>query len=121
MGDEFSKVYYLAGPMTGIPEFNFPAFERVTKDLRAEGFTVRSAHEVDFGETAETRGTLHPYHVYLQEDIRVLLDCHAAFFLDGWEESRGARLEYEICVALAKPTYLCRYIGEVLTILEFVK
>lgn len=88
-----SPVYYVSGPMTGIPEFNFPAFAAKTAELRAEGLTVVSPHEVagDLG---------HPWDYYLRKDIRALMDCTHVVLLDGWEASRGARLEVHIARAL---------------------
>jgi len=34
------KRIYLSGPMTGLPELNFPAFAAMTASLRAGGHTV---------------------------------------------------------------------------------
>lgn len=38
---------YLAGPMRGIPEFNFPAFHAMACRLRAEGNVVFNPAEKD--------------------------------------------------------------------------
>ncbi|KKL43628.1 hypothetical protein LCGC14_2366920, partial [marine sediment metagenome] len=34
-----SLKYYLAGPMSGYPQFNIPLFDQVTAVLRADGYT----------------------------------------------------------------------------------
>lgn len=38
---------YLAGPMSNIPQFNFPAFDDAAADLRARGWDIVSPAELD--------------------------------------------------------------------------
>jgi hypothetical protein len=97
--------YYLAGPMTGYPGFNFDAFEQATKDLRGRGFDVASAHEVDHGETAETRGTTQVHGEYLRKDFARLLTCDAIILLPGWPSSSGVRAELGIAFAIGMMVY----------------
>ena len=50
---------YLAGPMRGYPEFNFPAFHAAAAKLRAEGHTVFNPAERDaeaFGNITSATG-----------------------------------------------------------------
>lgn len=44
---DFSLWYYLAGPMTGHPEYNYPAFEKATTVLEENGVKVKSPHLID--------------------------------------------------------------------------
>lgn len=90
--------YYLAGPMTGLPEHNYPAFEEAAKNLRADGLNVLSPREIDHGETEETRGK-YPYHVYLKAGIKLLLECDGIIMMEGWADSKGAMFELQVAAA----------------------
>lgn len=84
---------YLAGPMTGIAELNFPQFHRVTGKLRALGFRVVNPAEINVDPTAG-------WAQCMRADIPQLLECTAIAMLPGWETSRGAKLEHHIAMAL---------------------
>lgn len=84
---------YLAGPMTGLPEFNFPAFNAEAAILRAQGLTVINPAEHGIVEGAE-------WADYLRHDIAGLASCERIHLLRGWENSKGARLEVHIAQQL---------------------
>lgn len=99
---------YIAGPMTGIPQFNVPFFDRVAAELRAQGHDVVSPAELDSPEMRaaalkSTDGALAPLEQATKEtwgevlarDVRVLSDhgIQAIALLPGWKKSRGANLE----------------------------
>lgn len=84
---------YLAGPMTGYPELNFPAFHRGAACLRSLGYEVVNPAEINPDPTA---GWL----ACMREDIKQLADCDGVVVLPGWEKSKGASIEVHICRAL---------------------
>ncbi len=84
---------YVTGPMTGLPEYNYPAFHAAAASLRAAGYEVLSP-----AENGMPLGL--PWEDYLRADIRMLLDCDAIVRLPGWEASRGATLEVHIATSL---------------------
>ncbi len=86
---------YIAGPMTGIKDHNFPAFNKQAKYLRSLGFEVVNPAELDAGETLS-----HPWDYYLRRDLKKLVDCEAVVLLEGWEYSKGANLEYHVANSL---------------------
>lgn len=101
-----SKKYYLAGPMSGIPQFNFPAFDAACLRLRAAGFDIVSPHEHDTPETQKAaRASVDGAHMpketgaeswaeCLARDVVLIGDiCAGIIFLPDWQRSRGAKLE----------------------------
>lgn len=82
-------VLYLAGPITGIADHNFPAFAAAAQRLRAAGHRVRdpSAHGVDPNMD---------WADYVYRGLHELLSCEAVAVLDGWQHSRGAQLEVHV-------------------------
>lgn len=97
---------YLAGPMTGYPEYNFPAFRAAASRLRELGWGIRSPHELDEHENggkAPTPADAKPWSYYLRRDLRLLLECQSVVVLAGWRESRGANLEVHVASSLGMP------------------
>jgi hypothetical protein len=109
---------YLAGPMSGIPQFNFPAFDAATKALRALGHSVVSPHEEDT-PAAQAAAWASPdgKHIdgglggetwaqILARDIVIVADkVDGVVFLPGWDKSRGARLEAFVGLLCQKKFY----------------
>lgn len=81
---------YISGQMTGIKDFNAPAFEKAYFDLQnADHFPIMPASYID-GKT---------YQEYLRDDLKLLLDCDGIYMLDGWQESKGAKIEHMVALA----------------------
>lgn len=88
-----SKRLYVSGPMTGLPEHNFPAFRAAAAELRAAGYEVEDPAEKGIVEGWE-------WEDYLRYDLRALMDCAGVALLPGFENSRGAQLELYVATAL---------------------
>ena len=120
MAKKNGKKLYLAGPMTGIPQFNFPLFYEAAGVIRAVSqFDVLSPAEIDSKKsrlaaemnvvgdpdlyrdmTGETWGDL------LSRDVKLIADeADGVIVLPGWEQSRGARLEVFVAALSDKPVY----------------
>jgi hypothetical protein len=84
---------YIAGPMTGLPELNFPAFHAEAAKLRAAGHEVINPAEVNADPTMG-------WHACMRKDIAELVTCDAIRLLPGWEKSKGATLEHHIAERL---------------------
>lgn len=107
---------YVAGPMTGIPHFNFPLFHKVTAELRADGHEVFNPAERDIQRhkgvdisadnptgSPEVAAKNHNFSLRdaLAEDTNYICkEATAICMLPGWESSPGARAEHALAVAL---------------------
>lgn len=102
---------YLAGPMRGYPEFNFPAFRRAAVYLRSLGhevFSPAEQHKADFekGNAAGDETLAAKEHGFdrraaMAKDMAYICEhADAIAVLPGWLESRGARAEHAAAEAL---------------------
>ena len=89
---------YVAGPMTGYPEFNYPAFRDAAATLARLGHIV--LNPVDSENHNPTPGTPQSWQWYMRHAIRMVVGADGMALLDGWEKSKGARLEHSIATAL---------------------
>ena len=87
------SVVYVAGPMTGLPDFNYPAFREAEVALRVYGHEVLNPIEA---ENWNATGKPMPWGWYMRHAIRMVLRAEGIALLPGWERSRGARLEWQI-------------------------
>jgi hypothetical protein len=109
---------YLAGPMSGIPFFNFPLFNEIATRLREAGHQVFNPAERDIerhGGVDISAGNVHGDIVKSAADHGFSLDdaladdtnfiCKQAegiVLLPGWEYSNGALAEWFLARALGK-------------------
>jgi hypothetical protein len=98
---------YIAGPMTGIPDLNFPAFHAEAARLRVLGYEVINPAEINGGAdelVATAAMNAQQYQVHYRKcmanDIAALLACDGIALLPNWKASRGAKLEHHIAETL---------------------
>ena len=97
------KTLYVAGPMRGYKDFNFPAFDAAADRLRADGWRVLNPAEHDRnGGFDETLNTLDGFdmHDAFRWDIEAVLASDAIYMLAGWENSHGANIEHSVAKAI---------------------
>lgn len=90
---------YLAGPMTGLPDYNYPEFHAAAAKLRAQGHTVLNPAE----NPAPPCGT---WQAYMRLALAQLVQCHSIVMLPGWGYSRGAMIERELALSLGMEVVL---------------
>lgn len=88
---------YVAGPMTGYPEYNYPAFDAAQAQLRRAGYDAVSpaVHDIT--------GEIKSWQFYERAALRLLLECDAVALLRGWSKSKGAMLEVRVARELEMP------------------
>ncbi|AEJ40901.1 hypothetical protein TPY_2741 [Sulfobacillus acidophilus TPY] len=88
---------YIAGPMSGYPDYNFPAFFDAAVRLRAAGYDP-----INPADTGIHEGWT--WSDYLRVAVgRLVREAQGAALLPGWESSRGAELEAHVARTLDMP------------------
>jgi hypothetical protein len=102
---------YLAGPMSGIQDFNFPAFDAAAAQLREAGYTVFNPAENDrengfdatgmSGDPAEAYNKGFRLRTALKQDLSWICDhADGIAVLPGWQFSKGVYAERALARAL---------------------
>lgn len=87
---------YIAGPMTGYPEANYPAFNEAEENLKHVGY--ETVNPVNVHEPEQCH-----YVDLLREDLIQMFTAHGVAVLDNWWESAGARNEVHVAGLLKMP------------------
>lgn len=96
---------YLAGPMTGYPELNFPLFHAETARLRALGFQIVNPAELNEGNDGD-------WLACMRVDIAAMMTekVDGVALLPGWERSRGAPIEHGIARDLGLRIFMAAHL-----------
>jgi hypothetical protein len=108
---------YIAGPMRGYEDGNFPAFDRQAKVLEKQGWRVINPADMDRQDGSPPGGHLKfdPETDYddrefmreaLERDlVAICKDCTAIYMMSDWETSRGAKAEWHTAKAVGLKIY----------------
>lgn len=90
--DEIDKDIYIIGPISGYERNNIDAFRKASIDLRKRGYRPHIPH-------TETYPTM-PWDEAMRKSIRKMLEIGYVAALPGWEQSKGASIEMDLCKKL---------------------
>lgn len=104
---------YIIGPVTGMPNDNLPAFKEAKEKLKAAGFRANIPHEFIIYSTPWNIAMLQSIHALTTVtqcgDGSRIPSYNGIAMLDGWEDSKGAKIEHDLAVALGIP---CKMVEE---------
>lgn len=84
---------YISGPITGFPPKEVEqTFGRIADNLNKLGW--EAVNPLNNGLPAEAS-----YNEHMLRDLELLAECRAIFMLKGWQNSKGARIEFAEAVA----------------------
>lgn len=100
-------IVYIAGPMRGIPLYNFPAFDFAAEAMKKVGLAVVSPANIDRANGFDPRDLPADFDWHqippdldlptiVDRDLRALQQCDGIFMLKGWKGSTGAKAELAV-------------------------
>ncbi len=95
---ERKRRLYIAGPMSGIPDLNYPLFNEVAEFYRAEGYHVENPAENTID--ASITDSFLQWQEFMRLSIAQLITCDVVAVLPDYLASRGAALEVHIAKAI---------------------
>ena len=87
-------IVYIAGSISGRDYKEAREhFSRVQKNFMEKGIQHINPMKLDHDHDKS-------WEAYMKECIKALMSCDAIYMLKGWEESRGALIEFKLAVSL---------------------
>ena len=85
--------FYIAGPISSNMDGYKKEFERVEKLLQSLGFDTVSPAKLPLigSKTNSTKGIV--WLNYMVRTLQMIAECNAVYFIRGWQQSPGARIE----------------------------
>lgn len=85
---------YISGPISGLPyEKVEKAFNEAEIRLKEQGYEVVNP----LNNGLPTNAT---WNEHMRADLKLLLDCDAIYLLKGYQNSKGAMIEYDLASIL---------------------
>lgn len=82
-------IFYIAGPMTGLPNFNRESFYAMADHIKAEGMTAINPATLPDGLTQAQ---------YMDICLAMLRCATHIVMLEGWQNSEGAKIERALAI-----------------------
>ena len=83
------KSVFISGPITGVPDYK-EKFDKAEKLLSFFGYKVVNPTKI-----IDPLGDIFTYDQMLELDVKILTMCDCIYQLEGWENSKGANIEFE--------------------------
>jgi hypothetical protein len=97
-----TKTIYLCGPITNMPQLNYPEFRKWADELEKKDYRVIIPHELF--KNVDT--TSFRWEDYMKLCIPAMLTCDLVATLPDWYNSKGATIEVEIARKLDIPVQI---------------
>tara|TARA_R110002051_G_scaffold294526_1_gene359820 strand:- start:67 stop:390 length:324 start_codon:yes stop_codon:yes gene_type:complete len=94
---------YISGPISHDPHYE-DSFSKAEEYLSFLGYKVTNPVDIPDRDFDGPDRDVQKWNYFMRASIKLLMDCDQIYMLEGWEDSRGARLEQKIALQLAMPT-----------------
>lgn len=102
---DFDLTYYLAGPMSGYTDYNYPAFTAAAETLRNTGIRIQSPHEQPWPDDSHKLSEEDLWVEMMNRTNAQLILCAGMILLKGWPQSRGAKAELSVAMEKGWPVW----------------
>jgi len=93
---------YISGPISHDPNHEV-AFMAAEDYLKYLGYEVANPVDIPPQEFDGPDRDIKKWTYYMRESVKILMECDQIYMLEGWDDSRGAKLEHHIACELSIP------------------